>query len=67
MAGRNTLQLQICRNTLPCFARNGDVCTILTETYKKNECPFRKVNRENKAVGGHEYAPDGTYMWRESK
>ena len=67
MAGRNMIRLKVCNDPLPCFAKNGQVCTILNETYKKHYCPFRKVNRENKAVGGHEYAPDGTFYWRDTK
>lgn len=40
----------ICNETTECFAQCVQMwkrrCTLLTKTYPKNECPFKKVRKQ---------------------
>ena len=58
MASKNAKLVPRCNDTAPCFARSGDFCTILSESYKNGRCPFRKASEKNITVSGIERSPN---------
>ena len=59
MAGK-TMILPTCHDPHECFAKAGNLCTALRDTYPRGTpCPFRKTYEENILVNGIEQDTGG--------
>ena len=58
MAGK-AMVLPTCHDPHECFAKVGNLCTALLDTYPRGTpCPFRKTYEENILVNGIERTPE---------
>ena len=58
MAGKAMI-LPTCHDPHECFAKAGNLCTALRDTYPRGTpCPFRKTYEDNVLVNGVEMTPE---------